>query len=95
MAADEIAGKYSKAFEAFRSMLPLMSGKTIAITGTTSGTGYITAKEAVSRGAKVLALNRPSGRAERAIELLEIFCENGGSVQQVDCDLTKFEPVKG
>ena len=52
MAADEIAGKYSKAFEAFRSMLPLMSGKTVAITGTTSGTGYITAKDGYSNGTR-------------------------------------------
>jgi len=63
------------------------------ITGTTSGTGYITAKEAVRKGANVLALNRPSGRSKRAIELLEASCENGGSVTQVDCDLSKFDSV--
>ena len=45
-----------------------LSGRTCAITGTTSGTGYWTAIAAARAGAaRILLLNRPSERAERAL----------------------------
>ena len=52
---------------AWRATLPDLSGKTIAITGCTSGTGYVAAMECRARGARVILLNRPSGRAQAAL----------------------------
>ena len=43
-----------------------MSGKTVIITGTTSGTGYVAAREVANLGADVLLLNRDSERASRS-----------------------------
>ncbi|MEM7437704.1 MAG: dehydrogenase, partial [Myxococcota bacterium] len=40
-----------------------MTGKVVAITGTTSGTGYICARELAKLGAQVLLLNRESARS--------------------------------
>lgn len=54
--------------KAWRDALPSMKGKVVAITGTTSGTGYVTAMECVRLGAHVLMLNRPSARATFALE---------------------------
>lgn len=86
-------GKPSKAFESFRATLPPSKGKTYAITGTTSGTGFVLAKQVVRTGGKVIALNRPSERAERALELLQTLCEDGGSVVHVDCDCSRFASI--
>lgn len=47
-----------------------MKGKTIAITGSTTGTGYVLAREAAKKGARVLMLNRPSERAKAALDRL-------------------------
>ena len=47
-------------------------GKTVVITGTTSGTGYILAETCVERGAaNVLLLNRPSSRAVESEKKLQ------------------------
>lgn len=85
--------RYSKTFEKFIATLPSMKGKTIAITGTTSGIGYVCAKEAVRTGGKVIVLNRASQRAVNTLSWLEAYCADGGSVQQVVCDLTKLRSV--
>lgn len=55
--------------EAWRQSLPDLEGKIVAITGTTTGTGYVAAMElaARSRCAAILLLNRPSARAERCL----------------------------
>ena len=47
---------------------PEQKGKTVAITGTTSGTGLALAKGFAEKGAKVLMLNRTSDRSEEALE---------------------------
>ncbi len=39
-----------------------MSGKVVAITGTTSGTGFVCARELAKLGATVILLNRASSR---------------------------------
>ena len=44
--------------------ISLLDGKTIAITGTTSGTGFIAAKTVAKKGARVLLLNRESNRSK-------------------------------
>lgn len=70
-----------------------MTGKVVAITGTTSGTGYVCAREVAKKGATVLLLNRKSERSERALEkLLEEV--PGGTFEAITCDLQNFESVR-
>jgi NAD(P)-dependent dehydrogenase (short-subunit alcohol dehydrogenase family) len=57
-----------KAFNrSWRDGLPDMTGKVVAITGCTSGTGYVAAMECRTKGATVLMLNRASARAQAAL----------------------------
>lgn len=78
-------------FHELRKSLPRLEGKTIAITGCTSGTGLVLARTCAQLGARVLLLNRPSERAQAA--LAKVSAEEGaaGRVHHVDCDLTNFE----
>uniref|UniRef100_A0A7S3Z824 Protochlorophyllide reductase n=1 Tax=Lotharella globosa TaxID=91324 RepID=A0A7S3Z824_9EUKA len=70
-----------------------LSAKTIAITGTTSGTGYATARFMLERGATLIMLNRPSSRSTKAEEKLkEEFKEC--KVTTVPCDLQSFASVR-
>lgn len=70
-----------------------MTGKVVAITGTTSGTGYVCARELAKKGATVILLNRKSERAEQAHHsLLEEV--PGGKFDPVDCDLQNYESVR-
>jgi len=70
-----------------------MSHKVVAITGTTSGTGFVCARELAKKGATVVLLNRQSHRSEQAYKLLlESVPEN--RLDQVDCDLQNFASVK-
>ena len=61
---------YGYGFDELIQSLPSMEGKTIAVTGCTSGTGYVLAREAAQKGARVLMLNRPSPRAEASVTRL-------------------------
>ncbi|MCA9583582.1 MAG: SDR family NAD(P)-dependent oxidoreductase, partial [Myxococcales bacterium] len=70
-----------------------MSGKGVAITGTTSGTGYVCARELGKLGATVLLLNRASERAERSLNDLR-HAVPGGKFEAVTCDLQDFEKVR-
>ena len=54
----------SAAFSELCASLPQMSGKVVAITGCTSGTGLVLARVCAERGAHVLMLNRASPRAQ-------------------------------
>jgi NAD(P)-dependent dehydrogenase (short-subunit alcohol dehydrogenase family) len=69
-----------------------MTGKVVAITGTTSGTGFICAREVAKKGATVLLLNRQSQRAEQALSDLQEAVPNG-NFEAVTCDLQDFESV--
>ncbi|MFT6279111.1 MAG: NADP-dependent 3-hydroxy acid dehydrogenase YdfG, partial [Flavobacteriales bacterium] len=44
-----------------------MTNKVVAITGTTSGTGFVCAREMAKKGASVILLNRKSERAQNAL----------------------------
>lgn len=68
-----------------------MTGKTVAITGCTSGTGLVLAKTCAALGARVIMLNRPSERADRALSLLT---DAGGDAVLVHCDLLSFASVR-
>lgn len=68
-----------------------MTGKTVAITGCTSGTGLVAAKTISALNCKTLILlNRPS---DRAAAVLASF---GGAknVVHIDCDLSSFDSVR-
>jgi NAD(P)-dependent dehydrogenase (short-subunit alcohol dehydrogenase family) len=97
----------SKHYDDFVGKMPSMSGKTVAITGCTSGTGLIAATALVKKGAHVLMLNRASSRSAAAMKSVQAAAaENGplsssltvvskfsGSVTAIDCDLQSFESV--
>ena len=83
----------SKHFPAFRSGLPSMEGKTVVITGTTSGTGKIAANTMADLGAKVLMLNRASERSTAAFTELSAAHPNA-DLHAVECDLQSFDSVR-
>lgn len=81
--------KYSK----FERTLPDVSGKVFAITGTTSGTGFIAAKTVARHGGEVILLNRPSSRSAASLEKLQAEFPNATFVP-IDCDLMDMASVR-
>jgi NAD(P)-dependent dehydrogenase (short-subunit alcohol dehydrogenase family) len=72
--------------------LPELSNITVAITGTTSGTGFVAALTMAKKGARVICLNRPSKRANIALNAITEASQN--DVIGIDCDLQSFESVR-
>ena len=70
-----------------------MTGKVAAITGTTSGTGFVCAREIAKKGGAVLLLNRQSDRATTALKQLQSEVPNG-EFEAIACDLQSFTSVK-
>lgn len=70
---------------------PPMAGKTVLITGCTSGTGLVLARTCGDLGARVVMLNRPSERADKALKLL---VDSGTDAVLVPCDLSRFDSVR-
>jgi NAD(P)-dependent dehydrogenase (short-subunit alcohol dehydrogenase family) len=93
MSYDKPADVQSKFFPEFRAKLVPMTGKTVAITGCTSGTGYIAARVCLELGARVIMLNRPSARADQALASLKAAVP-GGNIELVACDLMSFASVR-
>ncbi|MCB4807559.1 SDR family oxidoreductase [Tamlana sp. 62-3] len=71
-----------------------LSGKTFVITGTTSGTGFEAAKILLSKGAKVVMLNRNIQKAEATIATLKQEIGNTINVTNIRMDLASQESVK-
>lgn len=94
----------NRIYEGLVSALPSLVGKTFAITGCTSGTGYHAAAAAVTKGASaVFLLNRPSTRAREARASLSKLAETASAsttpgkptaIFAIDCDLQSFESVR-
>lgn len=70
-----------------------MTGRVVAITGTTSGTGYVCARELAKLGARVLLLNRESPRSGAALRKLREEVP-AGHFEAIECDLQDFESVR-
>lgn len=80
-------------YPAFAASLPSMEGKTVVITGTTSGTGQVAARTVAQLGAKVLVLNRASDRSASSFaELTSAYPD--AEIHDVKCDLQSFASVK-
>lgn len=71
-----------------------LSGKTYIITGTTSGTGFEAAKILLSKGAKVVMLNRNPKKAEDTIRNLKQELGNHIDVLAIKMDLAEQVSVK-
>ncbi len=70
-----------------------MADKTVAITGTTSGTGKVAAATMAGLGAKVLVLNRTSSRSTTAFD--ELTSANpDADLHNIECDLQSFASVE-
>jgi len=70
-----------------------MTGKVVAITGTTSGTGYFCAREMAKLGAEVLLLNRNSERSDSSLSSLQAEVP-GAKFVAIECDLQDFDSVR-
>ncbi|ACY18613.1 SDR family NAD(P)-dependent oxidoreductase [Haliangium ochraceum] len=81
----------SKHYQSTVDALPSLEGRTIAITGCTSGTGQVMARTCGARGARILMLNRPSKRADEALSGL---ADAGIAAVQIPCDLQSFDSVR-
>ncbi|EKX31465.1 hypothetical protein GUITHDRAFT_83106 [Guillardia theta CCMP2712] len=87
------AKKEVKWYNDFEETIPSLSGKVIAITGCTTGTGFVAARTCAKKGATVLMLNRKSERSEEALKKIkEEFPES--EVVWVECDLQSFKSVR-
>jgi len=70
-----------------------MTNKVVVITGTTSGTGFICARELAKLGASLVLLNRKSERSEKSLQELKDSVP-GASFIAIDCDLQNLSSVK-
>jgi NAD(P)-dependent dehydrogenase (short-subunit alcohol dehydrogenase family) len=90
--------KYYSEFE--RVNVPSLQGKVVAITGCTTGTGYIAAQCAARKGAQtILMLNRSSERATAAEATVKEQIPKDGSsnptvVETIPCDLQDTASVQ-
>lgn len=70
-----------------------MAKRVAAVTGTTSGTGYVCARELAKRGATVLLLNRESARSASSLARLQAEVP-GAEFHAIACDLQDFASVR-
>ena len=70
-----------------------MTDKVVAITGTTSGTGFICAREVAKKGATVILLNRESERSRQAYKQLKESIPDG-VFDPIHCDLQSIASVQ-
>ena len=71
-----------------------LSGKTYVLTGTTSGTGFEAARILLSKGAKVVMLNRNPKKSEDTINTLQQVLGNNIDVLNIRMDLAEQASVK-
>jgi len=86
----------NKHFDGLVQSLPSMQGKTVAVTGCTSGTGRIFARVCAKKGAKVVMLNRSSKRADEAFQYIKEVAKvaNAPEPLSIPCNLCSFKSVQ-
>ena len=70
------------------------AGKTFAITGTTSGTGQQSARILLSKGAKVVMLNRNAEKSAATIDALKQEFGKSADVSAIQMDLSDLASVR-
>ena len=70
-----------------------MIDKVVVITGTTSGTGFVCARELAKKWATVVLLNRKSERSQKSLQELQESVPEG-DFDLIDCDLQDLASVK-
>jgi NAD(P)-dependent dehydrogenase (short-subunit alcohol dehydrogenase family) len=70
-----------------------MDGKTVVVTGASSGIGRATAKALAARGAHIVMVFRESGRAANAYREVR-GASTGGTVDLLLCDLSSLQSVR-
>ncbi len=76
------------------SRITSLDGQTFIITGSTSGTGFEATKILLSKGAKVLTLNRNPKKSEATILKLKQELGNNVNVSSIQMDLAEQASVK-
>ncbi len=71
-----------------------LNGKVFVVSGTTSGTGFEAAKMLLSKGVKVVMLNRNQNKAKDTIAILKQELGNDIDVKNIQMDLSKQASVK-
>lgn len=88
-----MGGQTSRYYSEWAAKIRDQTGKVVAITGCTSGTGYVAALTAAKKGAHVVMLNRQSDRQTKAMRELQAAVPEG-KFSYVPCDLTDFASVR-
>lgn len=83
----------SRVYPDFRKTLPSLDGKVVAITGTTTGTGFMCAQVVGELGAEVILLNRRSDRQKDSLQKLQEAVPTARFVP-IECDLMNFASVR-
>ena len=83
----------SKWFTKFESGLPDLTGKVVAITGCTTGTGFVCALTCARKGAHLVMLNRNSSRSSDAERRIKDAAP-GATVETIECDLMSFASTR-
>ena len=71
-----------------------LSGKTYVITGANAGAGYEASKILLSKGAKIVMLNRNEQKSAKAIESLKEQFGNDAKVSFIKMDLAELSSVR-
>mmetsp|Transcript_102220 Transcript_102220/g.187305 ORF Transcript_102220/g.187305 Transcript_102220/m.187305 type:complete len:353 (+) Transcript_102220:35-1093(+) len=88
-----IGSRKSESWEQWYNKEPMMTDKVVAITGTTSGTGFVLAQAVAKKGGKVICLNRKSERADESLKSVKEVAI-GPIPVAIDCDLMSFESTR-
>ncbi|MEL6127849.1 MAG: SDR family oxidoreductase, partial [Pseudomonadota bacterium] len=71
-----------------------LAGRTFLITGANSGAGFQAARTLLAKGAKVVMLNRSTGKSQSAVEELKDEFGSGADVSFVRLDLASLASVR-
>ena len=95
-----VVGSFSSIGPALRSRTagwtpaPSLAGRTVLVTGGTSGLGLATAEGVARLGARVVLTGRSHDRAERAVAAVE-HAAPGADVAYLVADIAEFDQVRG